>query len=65
MGEAGEDESTTRRACVSLAQNKLAVDDANVADLAACHRLNAKAGSAIIASQIGVARMPTQGSCRP
>ena len=47
-GAAKEDESDTRAACVQLAKDNLAIDDASVLEFAACHRLSQKADAGII-----------------
>ena len=46
-GPAGEDEATTRKACVALAQQHLRVPDAAEADIAACHRLKQEPNAGI------------------
>ena len=47
-GPAGEDESATRKTCVSFARQKLGVTQAKEDDLAACHRLKNTANAGVI-----------------
>ena len=48
-GEAREDESDTRNACIALAKDHLGINDANERDFAACHRLQQDKDAGIIA----------------
>lgn len=47
-GVAGEDEETTRKACVNLAKTHLRIEEAKVSDFAACHRLSRAQNAGVI-----------------